>query len=199
MTAEKQRSPNKRVQRTRSSASRHRSPLTRKSLGSQRAIVALFMVGALAFACRTHESRPAPVIVRDPGYLVARPLSWKEDPDHGLRVSVKYTSVGYAFAANRPLLDMNSFILGEARVDSQKDAMGAVRLWLPVTRAGTQSLATWSGQNVGEHLGIFVESRLVQVVGIKSPLTVEGIPVTFQNGEEAKAVLERLKMGGAHG
>src|SRR5262249_31434256 len=43
--------PNKRVQRARSSALRHRAPLTRHPLGRRGAPVALVAAGALALAC----------------------------------------------------------------------------------------------------------------------------------------------------
>jgi hypothetical protein len=171
----------------------------RSPLGGQWVSVTIVAFGVLVIACRLHDSPPTPVVVRDAGYLVLRPLSWKEDQDHSERVSVKYTSVGYAFAANQPLLDMNAFVLGAARVDSHKDSMGMVTLWLPLNRAGTQALAAWSARNVGEHLGIFIDGKLVQAAGIKSELTLPEIPIPFGDSDEARAVRERLKKGGTSG
>src|SRR5215475_4519196 len=94
--------PNPRLQRTRSALLR--SPLSRKPLGRPKTAMAVLTSALVAFACQNQEVKPAHVIVRNPNYLVVRPISRVADAEHITRVDLPYSGAGYGFASSSALL-----------------------------------------------------------------------------------------------
>jgi hypothetical protein len=158
---------------------------------------AVTLSALLVCACQKQAANPAAVIVRNPDYLVVRPIKREADPEHTVRVDFPYSGAGYGFASSSVLLDLNSVNLGAvAFAGGRTSIAGEATLWLPLTPEGSRRLAAWSGQHAGDYLGIFLKGKLVAVPRIESRIG-GGIPLRVPSKHDGDQVLEELRNGGA--
>jgi hypothetical protein len=150
-------------------------------------------VSALLLLSCGREAERAPVAVRNPDYLVVRPIQREPDAEHTLPVEFPFS--GYASAA--PLLDLRSInIPGVTFAGGRTSVVGEATLWLPLTPEGSQRLETWSAAHKGDSLGIFLRGKLVAVPQIKGSFG-GGIPLRVASKTEGDLVLKELRNGGA--
>jgi hypothetical protein len=186
--------PNPLLQRTRFALLR--SPLSRKPLGRRKTAVAVATSALIAFACQKHEVKPAHVIVRNPDYLVLRPISRVADAEHITQVDLPYSGAGYGFASSSALLDLNSFEVGAAGfAGGRTSTVGEATIWLPLTPEGSRRLEAWSSHPHDDYLGIFLKGRLVAAPHVKNRIG-GGIPLRVANKSEGDLVLRELQSGG---
>jgi hypothetical protein len=184
-------SPNPRLQRA-----RLRSPLSRKTLGDRRGLLAVVVSTLSVFSC-DNEAKRAPVVVRNPDYIVVRPVKREPDAEHTLRVEFPYAGAGYGYASAEPLLDLHSInIVGVTFAGGRTSVVGEATIWLPLTPEARQRLETWSAQHTGDYLGIFLRGKLVAVPQIKTSIG-GGIPLRVQSKMEGDLVMRELRNGGA--
>ena len=156
--------------------------------------VAAFALTLLALACGRDAA--APVVVRNPDYLVARPIQREADAEHTIRVELPYSGAGYGFASDAALLDLNSVVLGGVEFSGGRTSLvGEATLWLPLTPEGSRRLEAWSAAHTGEYLGIFLKGKLVAAPRIKSAIG-GGIPLRVASKSEGDLVLKELRAGG---
>lgn len=159
----------------------------------RRALLALALVAA---ACRREDVARAPVVVRDPNYLVVRVIQREADLEHVMPVDLP-DSGGRGFASSVPLLDMNSFDLGAATfLGGRTSVVGEATIWLPLKPEGNRRLEEWSSSHPGEPLGIFLKGKMVAAPQVRGPLG-GGIPLRVASKKEGDEILERLRAGGA--
>ncbi len=156
---------------------------------------AAFLV--LACACRKPEANEAPVVVRNPDYLVVRSIQREADAEHMDRVEFPYSGAGYGFASSVALLDLNSVDIGAvAFAGGRTSIAGEATLWLPLTPEASRRLADWTSRHAGEYLGIYIEGRLVAAPRIDGTLG-GGIPLRVKSKRDGDRVMEELRRGGA--
>ena len=148
----------------------------------------------VAMAC---GGRPAgPVVVRDPSYVVARPVRSIADATHTIPVELPGGRPG--FAAAEPLFDMNSFDLRAAEfAGGRTSVVGEAAIWVPLKPEARPRFADWVGHADGDLLGIFLQGRLVTAPRVKEP--IGGILVPVKGKTEGDRVLATLRNGGAPG
>ncbi len=186
--------PNKRVQRTRSSASPPCSRRMRRPFGGRSGAIAVVTSALLVFAC--HKAKPAHVIVRNPDYLVVRPIKREADAEHTAPVELPYSGAGFGFASASVLLDLNSIDLGAVTFAGGRTSIaGEATIWLPLTPEASQRLEAWSAQHAGDYLGVFLRGKLVAAPQIKSGIG-GGIPLRVSSKSEGDLVLRELRSGG---
>jgi hypothetical protein len=182
--------PNPRLQRTPS------APLSRKPLGGRSGLLTAVAAALLVFSC-DKEAKRAPVVVRNPDYIVARPIRREPDAEHTLRVEFPYAGAGYGYASAVPLLDLHSInILGATFAGGRTSIVGEATIWLPLTPEASQRLETWSAEHKGDYLGIFLRGKLVAVPQIKASIG-GGIPLRVPSKTEGDVVIRELRNGGA--
>src|SRR5262249_21667566 len=94
--------------------------------------LALAASAILAAGCARQEAR-APVVVRNPDYLVVRPIRREADAEHTIRVELPYSGAGYGFASAEALLNLNSFDLAAAGFSGGRTSVvGEATIWLPL-------------------------------------------------------------------
>jgi len=158
----------------------------------------LTMVVAALVACGCQpDAKPAPVVVRNPDYLVVRSIRREADDEHTTRVALPYSGSGYGFASSSILLDLSAFDLGAVTFAGGRTSIaGEATIWLPLTPEGSRRLEAWSGRHAGDYLGIFLEGRLVAAPQIRNQVG-GGIPLRVASKREGDRVLEKLRHGGA--
>ena len=161
------------------------------------AVIAVAVSALLALACRREDARPARIVVRNPDYLVVRPIKRDADAEHTRPVELPYSGAGYGFASDAVLLDLNAIDLGAvAFAGGRTSLVGEATIWLPLTPEASQRLEAWSAGHVGEYLGIFLKGNLVSAPEIKSRIG-GGIPLRVSSKSEGDTVLRELRSGGA--
>ena len=166
-------------------------------LGRSSVIMAVVTSVFLACSCSKDAAEPTRVIVRNPDYLVVRPIKRETDAEHTAPVELPYAGAGYGFASSSALLDLNSFDLGAVTFAGGRTSIaGEATIWLPLTPEGNRRLTAWSEQHVGDLLGIFLKGRLVAAPQIKTQVG-GGIPLRVASKLEGDLVLEELRNGGA--
>jgi hypothetical protein len=141
----------------------------------------------------------APVAVRNPDYLVARPIRRDADAEHTIPIDLPMAGGGYGFAAATPLLDMASFDLGESKfLGGRTSTVGSAAIWVPVKPAASPRLAEWSARAAqnGDLLGIFLKGKLVAAPRMNTAVG-GGIVLPVSSKSEGDAVLKELRNGGA--
>ena len=134
--------------------------------------------------------------MRNPDYLVVRPIRREADADHPTRVDLPYSGAGYGFAASAVLLDMNSVNLKAVDfAGGRTSVVGEATIWLPLTPEGSRRLESWSAHPDGEFLGIFLKGKLVAAPQVKSRIS-GGIPLRVASKREGDLVLRELRNGG---
>ena len=167
----------------------------RPFVGSGHAVAAV-AAALLVCACHSQDPAPAPVIVRNPDYLVVRPIQREADAEHTIRVELPYSGAGYGFASSSALLDLNSIDLGAVAFSGGRTSIaGEATIWLPLTPEGHRRLEAWSGRHAGGYLGIFLKGRLVAAPRIDAGIG-GGIPLRVASKREGDLVLEELRNGG---
>jgi hypothetical protein len=161
--------------------------------------LALAVLGAALAAASCHEKPAAPVAVRNPDYLVARPIRREADAEHTIQVDLPMAGGGFGFAASTPLLDMASFDLGGSKfLGGRTSTVGAAALWVPLKPEANPRLEEWSARAAsnGELLGLFLKGKLVAAPRMKTAVG-GGIVVPVASKDEGDAVLKELRNGGA--
>ena len=152
------------------------------------------ILSVLAAACGGERSNT--VVVRNPGYLVVRPIRREADAEHTIRVDLPYAGAGYGFAASTPLVDLTAFDVTAATfAGGRTSIVGEATLWLPLTPDGSRRVEAWSEHAGDDRLGIFLKGKLVAAPGIKSRLS-GGIPLRVSSKSEGDLVLKELRNGG---
>jgi hypothetical protein len=142
------------------------------------------------------ETKSARVVVRNPEYLVARPIQREADAEHTILVELPYSGEGVGYASDAPLLDLNSIVLeAVAFAGGRTSLAGEATLWLPLTPEASRRLDSWSAQHTGEYLGIFLRGKLVSAPRIQSRMS-GGIPLRVSGKSEGDVVLKELRNGG---
>ena len=186
------RPPNPRLQRTRAV----RSPLSRQPLGGRNGLLAAVVSVLLVFSC-DKEAKRAPVVVRNPEYIVVRPIRREPDAEHTLRVEFPYAGAGYGYASAAALLDLRSIdVLGATFAGGRTSIVGEATIWLPLTPEASRRLEAWSAEHKGDYLGIFLRGKLVAVPQIKGSIG-GGIPLRVPGKTEGDLVIRELRNGGA--
>jgi hypothetical protein len=171
--------------------------MSRKPLGRAGSAVAVVAWALAALACQKQEPKQAHVTVRNPNYLVVRPIKRNADAEHSTPVELPYSGAGYGFASSSALLDMNSFDLGAVGfAGGRTSVVGEATIWLPLTPEGSRRLEAWSTRPDGDFLGIFLKGKLVAAPQIKGRIG-GGIPLRVANKSEGDLVLKELRNGGA--
>jgi len=143
------------------------------------------------------NTKSARVVVRNPEYLVARPIQREADAEHTILVELPYSGAGVGYASDAPLLDLNSIVLEAVEFSGGRTSLaGEATLWLPLTPEASRKLEAWSAQHTGEYLGIFLRGKLVAAPRIKSQIG-GGIPLRVASKSEGDLVLGELRAGGA--
>ncbi len=151
----------------------------------------------LVCACSDDGAQRARIIVRNPDYLVVRPIKREADAEHTVRVELPSSGAGYGFASSSELLDLNAFELGAAAFAGGRTSIaGEATIWLPLTPEGSRRLTAWSERHSGDFLGVFLKGRLVAAPRIQSAVG-GGIPLRVASKLEGDLVLEELRNGGA--
>jgi hypothetical protein len=159
------------------------------------AALALLAVWSVA-GCRNPETA-APVVVRDPNYLVVRPIRREPDADHTIPVDLPYSGGGQGFASATPLFDLTSFDLRRVEyAGGRTSVVGEAAIWLPLTPEGSRRLQEWSASHIGEQLGMFLKGRLVAAPVVRSAVS-GGLPLAVAGKTEGDRVLRELRGGGA--
>jgi len=163
---------------------------------SQAAALAVAASTLFALACAGPEAKTTRVVVRNPDYLVVRPIRREADSEHTIRVDFWHAGGGYGFASSAPLLDLNSFDLGAAAFSGGRTSVvGEATIWLPLTPEGSRRLEDWSSVPGEKRLGIFLNGKLVSAPEIKGQ-TGGGIPLRVASKSEGDRVLKELRNGG---
>ena len=153
------------------------------------------MCALAGLACK--QEAPAPIVVRNPDYLVVRSIRREADAEHSMRVDLPYSGAGYGFASSSALLDMNSFALGAAGfAGGRTSVVGEATIWLPLTPEGSRRLEAWSTNPDGEFLGFFLKGRLVSAPRVESKMS-GGLPLRVPSKSEGDVVLKELRNGGS--
>ncbi len=161
-----------------------------------RAAFAAVASALLALACGGPEATTTRVVVRNPDYLVLRPIRREADAEHTIRVELPYAGGGYGFASSTPLLDLNSFNLAAVNfAGGRTSVVGEATIWLPLTPEGSRRLEEWSSNAGRDYLGIFLKGKLVAAPQIKSKIS-GGIPLRVASKSEGDRVLKELRSGG---
>jgi hypothetical protein len=164
----------------------------RSRVGSAALAVAAALVAA---GCRRQET-PAPVVVRNPDYVVVRTIRLEPDAEHLTRVDFPSSAAGYGYASSSALLDLNSFDLAAAAfAGGRTSIVGEATIWLPLTPEGSRRLDEWSSAHPGEHLGVFLKGRLVEAPQVRGAFG-GGIPLRVSGKTEGDVVLKELRNGG---
>jgi hypothetical protein len=149
----------------------------------------------LSLAC--NQQQQAHITVRNPEYLVVRPIRREADAEHTIRVDLPYAGAGYGFASSSVLLDLNSFDLGAAAFAGGRTSIaGEATIWLPLTPEGSRRLEAWSTSPGADYLGIFLKGKLIAAPRVKSRISA-GIPLSVASKSEGDSVLKELRNGGA--
>jgi hypothetical protein len=165
-------------------------------LGGRRGLLAAVVSALLVFSC-DKEAKHAPVVVRNPDYIVVRPIRREPDAEHTVQVEFPYAGAGYGYASAAPLLDLHSInILGATFAGGRTSIVGEATIWLPLTPEGSRRLEAWSAEHMGDYLGIFLRSKLVDVPQIKASIG-GGIPLRVPSKTEGDLVMRELRNGGA--
>lgn len=165
----------------------------RRLEGFFRAAVAATLA-VLAAACGGGSSKA--VVVRNPGYLVLRPIRREADAEHTIRVDLPFAGGGYGFAATSPLLDLTAFdVSGATFAGGRTSIVGEAALWLPLTPEGSQRLAAWSAHAGDDLLGIFLKGKLVAAPRVRTQIS-GGIPLHVTSKSDGDLVLKELRNGG---
>jgi hypothetical protein len=150
----------------------------------------------IALACSRQEAKATRVVVRNPDYLVVRPIQREADAEHTIPVELPYAGAGYGYASSTALLDLNSFDLGAAGfAGGRTSVVGEATIWLPLTPEGSRRLEAWSSSAGEKRLGIFLNSKLVAAPESKSKIG-GGIPLRVASKSEGDRVLKELRNGG---
>jgi len=157
--------------------------------------VVLLVWACLASAC----SKPGPkheVLIRNPQYLVIRPIARTADAEHTIPVELPYAGAGYGFASATPLADLRSFEPGAAAfAGGRTSVVGEATIWLPLTPEGTRRFEEWSGHPGGQYLGVFLRGKLIAAPEVRSRIG-GGIPIRVSSKSEGDRVLRELRAGG---
>jgi hypothetical protein len=152
---------------------------------------------AAVFSVACQEAARAPVVVRNPDYLVVRTIRREADAEHTMPVDLPEAGGGSGFASTRPLLDMSSFDLGAASfLGGRTSIVGEATIWLPLKPDDSRRLEEWSSKHPGEPLGIFLKGKLVAAPQVRGAIG-GGIPLRVASKSEGDQVLEELRAGGA--
>jgi len=159
--------------------------------------VAVAASALFGFACHERGAHPRQVVVRNPEYFAARPIQREADAEHTILVELPYSGAGAGYAADAPLLDLNSIVLEGVEFSGGRTSLvGEATLWLPLKPEASRRLEAWSAQHTGEYLGIFLKGKLVSAPQIKSRIS-GGIPLRVPSKSEGDVVLKELRDGGA--
>jgi len=158
--------------------------------------VAIAAWASLFLSCG-ENTKSARVVVRNPEYLVARPIQREADAEHTILVELPYSGAGVGYASDAPLLDLNSIVLEGVEFSGGRTSLaGEATLWLPLKPEASKRLEAWSAQHTGEYLGIFLKGKLVSAPRIQSTIS-GGIPLRVPSKSEGDVVLKELRNGGA--
>lgn len=142
------------------------------------------------------EGASSPVAVRNPEYLVVRPIRREADAEHTIRVDLPLSGGGSGFAATSPLLDLSSFNPAAATFSGGRTSIvGEATIWLPLTAEGSRRLEAWSEHAGDDLLGIFLKGKLVAAPHVNGPIG-GGIPLRVSGKSEGDRVLKELRNGG---
>ncbi len=161
--------------------------------------IAILAAASLAIGCgRSETSRPsAPVVVRNPDYLVVRTIRREADAEHVERVELSMAGGGYGFVSTTPLLDLNAFDLAAAEfAGGRTSVVGEAAIWLPLKPDARRRLEEWSSAHQGDSLGIYLKGRLVSAPKVQGTIGA-GIPLRVSSKSEGDIVLGELRNGGA--
>lgn len=162
-------------------------------------LAAMVAAALMSFACVGRRSDPVPV--RDPNYMVARPIRRDADAEHTIRVDLPMAGGGYGFASSTPLLDMNSLDLGRAEfTGGRTSVVGSATIWVPLKPEANPRLVEWSRRAAanGEMLGIFIRGKLVAAPRLTSAVS-GGIIIPVPSKSEGDVILGALRSGGVPG
>ena len=158
---------------------------------------ALALAAALGAGGCGNPETSASVVVRDPDYLVVRPIRREADAEHTIGVDLPGAGAGYGFASTTPLLDMSSFDLGRvAFAGGRTSIVGEATIWIPLVPEASRRLQEWTSSHVGEHLGMFLKGKLVAAPIVRSAVS-GGVPLAVPSKSEGDRVLKELRNGGA--
>jgi hypothetical protein len=161
-----------------------------------RGALAVAASALFALACARPEATATRVVVKNPDYLVVRPIRREADSEHTIPVELPYAGAGYGFASTAALLDLNSFDLGAAGfAGGRTSVVGEATIWLPLTPEGSRRLEDWSNNTGEKRLGIFLNGKLVAAPEIKSKIG-GGIPLRVASKSDGDRVLKELRSGG---
>ena len=139
----------------------------------------------------------APVVVRDPSYLVVRPIRREADADHTIAVDLPYSGAGYGFASTTPLFDLTAFDLRRVEyAGGRTSVVGEATIWMPLTPEASRRLQEWSASHIGEHFGVFLKGKLIAAPVVRSAVS-GGIPLAVPSKSEGDRILKELRGGGA--
>jgi hypothetical protein len=155
-------------------------------------------LGTLSLAWGCSRPEPAHVAIRNPEYLVVRPIVRQADAEHTIPVELPYAGAGQGFAATAPLLDLSGCEPGAAAfAGGRTSVVGEATIWVPLTAEASRRLEGWSSrpERQSEYLGIFLKGRLVAAPRVTGGLS-GGIPLRVASKSEGDRVLRELHNGG---
>jgi hypothetical protein len=160
------------------------------------AVLATAAAASLGSGCHRPEAETAPVVVRNPDYLVVRTITREADAEHTSRVEFPYSGAGYGFVSSSALFDLTGVDLAGVTFSGGRTSLvGEATLWLPLTPEASRRLEDWSAAHAGDYLGIFLEGKLVAAPRIQSRIG-GGIPLRVASKSEGDVVLKKLRGGG---
>ena len=141
---------------------------------------------------RIEKPKAPPIRVADPDYVVLRPVS--QTPRAGAVSATIYGRPIYYRPADR-IMDLRHFDFRTATLEQGPAEEYVVSLH--TTSQGNKLLRSWTSQNIGKQLGIFVGGRLIDAPVIKTPITDFIVLEGGFSKSAAEAILARLRRGGA--
>lgn len=130
--------------------------------------------------------------VVNPDYVVLRPV--QVNPSAG-SVSAGVTGRRLYFKPSERILDLRQLAVETASI--QNSPYGTFLVIIQTTPEGTNFLGDWTAHHLNEHLGIFLDNRLISAPVIKS--RIDDMIVIDGNftRPQADAIVNRIRHGGA--
>lgn len=146
-------------------------------------------------ACRQRvQQKPVLVTVVEPAYLQL--YSFREQPDGTHVVLVEGPEGQVWYRPKEPAFDLRHFDVSVTDVvPRHSQGEGGYTLRVYIDAQYEKALFSWSQEQIGHRVAVFLDGRLVQVVEPVSPWT-HVLSIAFAREAEGQEAAERIRRGG---